>query len=75
MPEHIIEAFDALGKEIGALKKELEYKVMEIDLLKDKNKALYERTENLEQELKAAYVKIDKYTKIEMCEERGRGNG
>lgn len=60
MPEHIIEAFEALGKEIGALKKDLEYKVMEIDLLKDKNKALYERTENLEQELNAAQEKLYK---------------
>lgn len=70
MPEHIIEAFDALGKEIGALKKELEYKVMEIDLLKDKNKALYERAENLEKELKAAEEKL--YKLRQPCQEVSR---
>ena len=75
MPEHIIEAFEALGKEIGALKHEIERKTWEIESLERKNKELRKVTESLEQELKAAYVKIDKYTNIEMCEERGCGNG
>lgn len=75
MPENIIEAFDVLGKEIKALKRELEHRAWEIDTLNRKNKELYERVENLEQELKAAYVKLDKYTQLKPSEERGCRNG
>ena len=74
MPENIIETFDALGKEIRALKKELEYKVWEIDALKAKNDELRGRAENFEQELKAAYAQLDKYTKLNPCKERGCEN-
>lgn len=75
MPENIIEAFDALGKEIRALKKELEYKVWEINALKEKNDELRGRAENLEQDLKAAYVQLDKYTQLKPDKERGYENG
>lgn len=60
MPENIIEAFDALGKEIRALKKELEYKTWDNETLKAKNKELQEQVSCLQQELKAAAgVNID----------------
>lgn len=75
MSENIIEAFDALGKEIGALKHEIERKTWEIESLERKNKELRKVTESLEQELKAACVQLEKYTKLKPCEERGGGNG
>lgn len=75
MPENIIEAFNALGKEIKALKKELEYKAWENDALKGKNKELCGRVEDLEQELKAMYVKLDKYTRLAPSAEKRCGNG
>ena len=55
MPGNIVAALETLGKEIIALRKDLEYKEWENDALKDKNKALCERVEDLESKLKADY--------------------
>ena len=48
MPENILEVFDTCGKEIKALKETIKYKDWEIDSLKEKNKILCERIEQLE---------------------------
>ena len=55
MPGNIVAALETLGQEIIALRKDNEYKDYEIGALKDRNKALCERVEVLESELKAAY--------------------
>lgn len=51
MPENILEVFDTCGKEIKALKETIKFKDWEIDSLREKNKALYERVEQLESQV------------------------
>lgn len=57
MSENIIEVFDTCGKEIKALKEIIKIKDWEIDSLRDKNKALYERIEDLESRVKPLSLK------------------